>query len=113
MNSSVKFAPMVAVLGSTMLLAACVSSGVRDAPCYDGWTGDQSGRSVLWSPPSADLREIEELIPQDQELQCIHRMPSGRLVVLSKSDEGVHSLELLTSSDEYQIIERGWVVGHE
>lgn len=107
-----KTALVVVALEAATFLTSCATRYVRDAPCYDGWTGDQSGRSVLWSPTSAVFREIEQMIPAGQLLQCIHRMPSGRLVVLSKSSESVHTLELLPSGSGYEIIERGWVVGH-
>lgn len=108
-----RLAKQILVLGTMASLMACAAPTVRDAPCYDGWTRDQSGRSIVWQPSTEELSAIQSLLPDDQQLQCIHRMPSGRLVVLSTGPQWVHSLELLFSEDHYEVLDRGWVVGHD
>ena len=99
---------------SLTVISSCASKQLRDAPCYDGWTSDTSGRSSLWSPEDNDtFTAIASLISTQETLECIHRLPSGRLVVLTTSENFVHTTELIPSGSGYSIGERGYVVGHD
>ena len=100
----------VALPALVAVLAGCATVPSGFAPCYDGWTSDESGRSVVYRPAPAERDAIAAAAGANGPVACVHRMPSGRLVVLTRKDRQTLALTLAPADGGYRLVEKEAVV---
>jgi hypothetical protein len=73
-------------------LLGCVSGNTSGAPCYDGWTTEQTASRVV-SPSPELLSFLRSRAGIDQSaLQCVHELPAqGKYIALVRAKSGIIS----------------------
>lgn len=96
--------------GSLSLIVVSLAMGCStldtSPPCFDGWTTDESGSSVVWEPPSSTIRKIGSLLPEGANVTCIHKLPSGKLHILYGRDPIEYKV-LMPKGDGFDIVDSG------
>jgi hypothetical protein len=91
-------------------ISSCAVIDKPEAPCFDGWTTDGSGRSSVWQPNETETIKIRELLPVDEIPVCYHRLPSGKVIVLTSLNGDIHYVSLMPKDDSYEVIDTGLVL---
>ncbi len=76
---------------SVLLIVACGTKQRPDTsmlPCYEGWTVDASGKSVVWQPTQKFWDELVSQIPKGRTVDCWHKMPDGRFLIPNVDSSG-------------------------
>jgi hypothetical protein len=94
-----------------LALANCASVPPGVVPCFDGWTTDDSGPSRLWTPSTAEKGRLAALLEPQERLACVHRMPSGKLILITRDAGRTRTAEVRASGDGFELMDRGSVVG--
>ncbi len=79
----------------------------KQSVCFDGWTTDNSGSSVVWDVPSDTLEELQSKLPVSRQIVCVHRMPSGKLDVVNIDNDNTEY------GTKFNFIEGEFIVGDE
>lgn len=90
-------------------LCGCASSTVRRAPCFDGWTTDSSGASKIKRLSQAERTDLSQMTPQGQAIVCVHEMPSGELIIISRGRR-LETTQVARDSAGYRVVERGTII---
>jgi len=87
---------------------------VKQSSCYDGWSVDNTGRSVVWAPPDQTLELLRRKLPAKRKIMCIHKMPDGKLSVIHYSNKifakNIFYTDFLFDGKSYEIIDEGVIV---
>jgi hypothetical protein len=70
-----------------VLTAACNSQSFSNAPCHDGWTSTLEGDSHSWTPTEVEAEAYLALSPVDTQPICWHRLPSGSVVLVHRTNK--------------------------
>lgn len=91
-------------------LSGCATTSTQSVPCFDGWTRDEAGVSMV--VPAGDPRyaRYAEYVAPDSSIVCMHQMPTGRLVLLSEGRGAVHFVVLDPVAGGHVVSERGSVI---
>lgn len=81
----------------------CASSPANEAPCFDGWSIDQSGASRVLTPDAAQTAALLAINPSDEKAVCYHVMPSGEVIVITTGAGPLHAYRARPSKDGYEL----------
>lgn len=102
---------LISALTMTLAAACHTAPTARpNAPCFDGWTTDESGKSKVWTPDEAEALALRAINPTDEAAVCYHLMPSGRVIVLTDGIDVIHTYQATPISGGYALTSSGSVV---
>lgn len=90
-DTAIYMRPIGAALICSLMFSGCQSIDLGQAPCYDGWRIDESGASKLEAVSSARAMTLSQFLDPDEQLVCVHKMPSGRSVLIVRDADGLGS----------------------
>jgi len=99
----------ILVAAAILVVSACATPPSL-VPCYDGWTTDESGSSKLWKPSAPERAKLMALLEPGEQLACVHRMPSGKFMLVTREGHVTRTLDVRASDGEFEAGERGVVV---
>ncbi len=94
----------------SILASSCATTSKSEAPCFDGWTSDSSGPSIVWLPSQSEAVKLQELLADDSPVVCYHQLPSGKIIVLTKRDGVVYFTTIMPEDDGFEIVDSGIVL---
>ncbi len=99
---------LVACLG----VASCLTAPTRslEAPCFDGWSTDRSGKSKVWTPSDAQVAALDAIRPNKEPAACYHLMPSGQVTVLTIGADAIHSYTAAPADSGFELLSTGTLV---
>lgn len=104
---------LLPLVAAHALLGAC--GHVEDPPsvCRPGWISDQSGSSVIWSPGQDEMEAVRAALRGPGRIECIHRLPSGRVVVVQEAGQHREAATLRHTGGEFVEIDRSAILRFE
>ena len=101
------------------LLALTMSSGLASCatknpppPCYDGWTSNENGSSVIWTPNTLEEKAFETQIPDGHEVRCFHRTPDLKITAITESQRKLYYFEFEPVGEKFKLIDDGIISTH-
>jgi len=85
---------------------------VSTPPCYDGWSSNENGSSLVWSPNAVERKAIEIHIPMGHETRCFHRMPDSKVTAITESQKTLYYFELEPDGGKFKLIDDGIISSH-